>query len=189
MFVCCPRKALIDVIRNSAAKTTCCGRWSMRDYARTSRRPRFAARCRRRNPERRAALSPRQNQSPAAGASPLSHNQLVARDVDPRPRRRSGVSIVHRRRARLHNERPQLSKVLTPIVKIREAIPPQESFAGPIPFAPHGTAKSRPQPGILLAILLVTNAPRCARRRRTERASPALGAPVRTVPRHAAGPC
>jgi hypothetical protein len=33
------------------------------------------------------------------------------------------VGIVHRRRARLHNERPQFSKVLTPIVKIGEAIP------------------------------------------------------------------
>jgi hypothetical protein len=42
--------------------------------------------------------------------------------VEIRSPRRAGVAIVHRRRARLHNERPQFSKVLTPIVKIGEAI-------------------------------------------------------------------
>src|ERR1700757_4446719 len=89
----------------------------------------------------------------------LSHNQLVALDVETRTRRRPGVGIVHRRRARQHNERPQLGKVLTPIVKIRKAIPPQESFGGAIPFAPHGAAKSRPQLGIVLTILMATNAP------------------------------
>src|SRR5438132_13287992 len=61
--------------------------------------------------------------------------------------------------ARQRNERPQLGKVLTPIVKIREAIPPQEGFAGAIPFAPHGPAKSRPQLGIVLSILMATNLP------------------------------
>ena len=99
------------------------------------------------------------NQSIAAGASPLSHSQLVALDLETRARRRPGVGIVHRRRARLHNERPQFSKVLTPIVKIGEAIPPQEGFAGPVPFASHGAAKGRPQPGIVLAILMAANAP------------------------------
>ena len=44
-------------------------------------------------------------------------------------------------------------------VKIREAIPPQEGFAGAIPFAPHGPAKSRPQLGIVLSILMATNLP------------------------------
>jgi hypothetical protein len=54
---------------------------------------------------------------------------------------------------------PQLSKVLTSIVKIGEDIPPQESFAGAIPFAPHGAAKSRPQLGIVLTNLMATNLP------------------------------
>ena len=51
------------------------------------------------------------------------------------------------------------AKSLTPIVKIGEAIPPQESFAGAISFALHSAAKRRPQPGIVLAILMATNAP------------------------------
>src|SRR5258708_3162309 len=113
--------------------------------------------CHTRSRERRAALSQRKDQSRAGGASPLSHNQLVALDVETRTRRRPGVGIVHRRRARQHNERPQLGKVLTPIVKIRKAIPPQESFAGAIPFAPHCAAKSRPQLGLVLTILVATN--------------------------------
>jgi hypothetical protein len=79
-------------------------------------------------------------------------------DIETRARRRGGVGIVHRRRASAHNDRPQLSKVLTRIIKIREAIPPQESFAGPIPFTPHCAAKACPQPGIVL-VLLITNAP------------------------------
>jgi hypothetical protein len=76
-----------------------------------------------------------------------------------RARRRPGVGIVHRHRARLHNERLQLSKVLTSIVKIGEAISPQESFADPISFALHSAAKSRPQLGIVVTILKATNAP------------------------------
>ena len=56
-----------------------------------------------------------------------SHNQLIGLDVKTRARRGPGVGIVHRSRARLHNECPQLSKLPTPIVKIREAIPAQES--------------------------------------------------------------
>jgi hypothetical protein len=69
------------------------------------------------------------------------------------------VGIVHRPRASLHNKCSQLNKVLTRIVKIREAIPPQESFAGPIPFAPHRAAKGRSQLGVILPILMLTNAP------------------------------
>ena len=57
-----------------------------------------------------------------------SDNQLVALDIETRARRRPGVGIVHRRRARLHDERPQLSKVVTPIVKIGEAIFPGSRF-------------------------------------------------------------
>src|SRR5258707_8159529 len=51
------------------------------------------------------------------------------------------------------------AKSFTPIVKIGEAIPPQKSFAGPIPFAPHRAAKGRPELGIVLAILMATNVP------------------------------
>jgi hypothetical protein len=57
-----------------------------------------------------------------------SDNQLVALDIETRARSRPGVGIVHRRRARLHDERPQLSKVVTPIVKIGEAIFPGSRF-------------------------------------------------------------
>jgi hypothetical protein len=42
---------------------------------------------------------------------------------------------------------------------IREAIPPQENFAGPIPIAPHRATKGRSQPGVILSILMATNAP------------------------------
>ena len=92
----------------------------------------------------------------APHAKPGMHSRTLAAKK-PMARSRDRVGIVHRRRTSAHNDRPQLGKVLTPIVKIREAIPPQRSFAGPIPFAPHGAAKSRPQPGIVL-VLLITEA-------------------------------
>jgi hypothetical protein len=72
---------------------------------------------------------------------------------------RRGLGIAHCRSARLHNERPQLGEVLTRVVKIGEAIPPQDSFAGQISFAPDRAAQGRPQPGIILAIFLAANAP------------------------------
>jgi bifunctional non-homologous end joining protein LigD len=125
---------------------------------RTSRRPRCGVTCRIRNPERRAARSLRGNRCHAPGA-PLSHNQFVALDAETRARRRPGLRIAHRRRARLHNERPQLGEIPAPIVEIGEAIPPQNRCAGPISFAPDRAAKRRPQPGIVFAIFLAANAP------------------------------
>jgi hypothetical protein len=89
-------------------------------------------------PGAHSRLSLRKNQSLAAGASPLSrasprwakyglsHNQLVALDIETRARRRPGVGIVHRCRARLHNERPQFGKVRVVREKLEHQI---EQFA------------------------------------------------------------
>ena len=66
-------------------------------------------------------------------ASSLSHNELVRFNVETPARHRRGISVIHRRRARLKDERPQLSEVLTPIVKIGKAVPAKDSLADPIP--------------------------------------------------------
>ena len=120
--------------------------------------PERTANCRCEKTRRAAGRPPLSRASPRWEKFGLSHNQFVALDIETRARRWPGIGIVHRRRARLHNERPQLSKVVTLIIKIGEAIPPQETFAGTL-FAPHRAAKGRPQPGIVLAILMATKAP------------------------------
>jgi hypothetical protein len=91
------------------------------------------------------------------GASALSHNQLAGPGIETRTRR-PRLGIVPRSRASLLNKGSQLGKVLTAIVKVGKAIPSQNSFAGLIPFAPHGAAKGRPQPGKVRAILMETKA-------------------------------
>ena len=62
----------------------------------------------------------------AVWASALSHNQLVGLDVETPTRHRHGIRVIHRRRARLEDERPQLREVLTPIVKIRKTVPAKD---------------------------------------------------------------
>jgi hypothetical protein len=90
-----------------------------------------------------------------AGMSALSHNQLAGPGPET-PLRQRPLGLVHRSRARLLDNTPQLGKVLTTIVKIGKAISPQNSFAGLIPFASRGAAKCRPQPDIVNVILLAT---------------------------------
>src|SRR5271154_4389402 len=82
----------------------------------------------------------------------LRHNQLAGPDPERRTRPRRGV--VCRSRASLLDEGLQLGKVLTAIVKVGQAIPPQNRFAGPVPFAPRGAAQRRPKPGKVRAILV-----------------------------------
>jgi len=48
----------------------------------------------------------------------LGHNQVFGLDVETPARHRHGIRVIHRRRARLEDERPQLREVVTPIVKI-----------------------------------------------------------------------
>ena len=62
-----------------------------------------------------------------------------------RARLRRSIRIIHRHRASLQNEPPQLGEILTPIIEIRKAAPSQNSLAGPMPFPSHGAAKSRPE--------------------------------------------
>ncbi len=63
------------------------------------------------------------NQCIATGAA-LGHNQVRALDVERRGLRQPGVGIVHRRRARLRNKRPQLGEVLTPSLDLTDIAAP-----------------------------------------------------------------
>ena len=63
----------------------------------------------------------------------LSHNEFVRLDIETPLWHRHGICVFHRRRARFEDERPQLSEVLTPIVKIRKTVPTKDSLADPIP--------------------------------------------------------
>jgi hypothetical protein len=64
----------------------------------------------------------------AVGAA-LSRNQLVGLDVETSARCWHGVRVIHRCRARLEDERPQLREVLTPVVKVRKTVPAKDSLA------------------------------------------------------------
>src|SRR5215472_18439926 len=54
---------------------------------------------------------------------------------------------MHRRRARLEDERPQLSEVLTPIVEIGKTVPAEDSLADPISSPRQSSAKAGSEPG------------------------------------------
>jgi hypothetical protein len=73
---------------------------------------------------------------------PLTHNEFFRPDVETPPRHRHGIGVMHRRRARLEDERPQLGEVLTPVVKIEKGVPVKDSLADPIPSPGQSSAKA-----------------------------------------------
>jgi hypothetical protein len=83
--------------------------------------------------------------------SPLRHNEFVRLDVERTVWHRYGIRVIHRRRARLEDDRPQLSEVLTPIVKIRKTVPAKDSLADPIPPSGQSSAKARSESGTVPA--------------------------------------
>jgi len=90
----------------------------------------------------------------AAAAVDSSHHEFIRLDVQTPARRRYGIRVIYRRRARLKDERPQLSKVLTPIVKIGKAVPAEDSFADPIPSPGQSSAKAGSEPGAVPACVM-----------------------------------
>ena len=68
-----------------------------------------------------------------AVGSALSRNQLVGLDVETSTRCLHGDRVIHRRRARLEDERPQLREVLTPVAKVRKTVPAEDSLVDTIP--------------------------------------------------------
>src|SRR5215472_16273445 len=58
---------------------------------------------------------------------------------------------MHRRRARLEDERPQLSEVLTPVVEIRKIVSAEDSLADPISSPRQCSAKAGAEPGAVPA--------------------------------------
>jgi len=60
---------------------------------------------------------------PQRPLSPLRHHEFVRLDVETTVWHRYGIRVIHRRRARLKDERPQLSEVLTPIVENQKDCP------------------------------------------------------------------
>ena len=81
--------------------------------------------------------------------SPLRHNEFVRLDIETPVW--CGIRVIHRRRGRLKDERPQLSEVLTPVVKIGEAVSAEDSFADPIPSPGQSSAKAGSEPGAVPA--------------------------------------
>src|ERR1700751_3964097 len=86
-----------------------------------------------------------------SGAVASSHHEFIRLDIQTPARCRYGIRVIHRRRARLKDERPQLSEVLTPVVKIGEAVPAEDSFADPIPSPGQSSAKAGSEPGAVPA--------------------------------------
>src|SRR5215831_11598010 len=87
----------------------------------------------------------------AAAAVDSSHHEFIRLDVQTPARRRYGIRVIYRRRARLKDERPQLSEVPTPVVKIGKAVPAEDSFADPMPSPGQSSAKAGSEPGAVPA--------------------------------------
>ncbi|MBO0738065.1 MAG: hypothetical protein J2P48_16065 [Alphaproteobacteria bacterium] len=87
----------------------------------------------------------------AAAAVGLSHNPFVQLDVETPARRRPGIRIIHRCRTRLEDERPQLGKILTAIVKIGKAVPAEDSLADPMWSPAQSSAEPGSEPGAVPA--------------------------------------
>jgi hypothetical protein len=80
----------------------------------------------------------------------LSQNEFIRLDVEI-PTRRHGIGVIHRRRARLEDERTQLGEFLTPVVKIGKTVPAKDGFADPIASAGQSPAKAGSESGTLPA--------------------------------------
>ena len=85
---------------------------------------------------------------------PLTHNEFFRLDVETPPRHRHGIGVMHRRRARLEDERPQLGEVLTPVVKIGKGVPAKDSLADPIPSPGQSSAKAGSESGTVPASII-----------------------------------
>jgi hypothetical protein len=81
----------------------------------------------------------------------LSENEFIRFDVDTPTRRRHGLCVIHRRRARLEDERPQLGEFLTPVVKIGKSVPAKDGFADPIASPGQSPAKAGSESGTVPA--------------------------------------
>jgi hypothetical protein len=88
---------------------------------------------------------------PQPPLSPLSHNQFVQLDVETPAWHQLGIRIIHRCRTRLEDERPQLGKILTTIIKIGEAVPAEDSLADPISSPGQSSAKAGSEPSAVPA--------------------------------------
>src|SRR6516225_2413796 len=86
--------------------------------------------------------------------SPLSHHELVRFKAETPTRHRPGISVIHRRRARLQDERPELGEVLTPVVKIGKTVPAKDSLADPIPSSGQSSAKAGSESGTVPATVI-----------------------------------
>jgi hypothetical protein len=84
--------------------------------------------------------------------SPLRHNEFVRLDIETPVW--CGIRVIHRRRARLEDDRPQRSEVLTPIVKIRKTVPAKDSLADPIPSSGQSLAKPGSESGAIAASII-----------------------------------
>jgi hypothetical protein len=86
----------------------------------------------------------------SAAAVALSHYEFVETPA----RHRHGIRVIHRRRARLQDERPQLSEVLTPVVKIGKTVPTKDSLTDPILSSGQSSAKTDSESGAVRASVM-----------------------------------
>ena len=70
--------------------------------------------------------------------------------------RRYGLRVIHRRRARLEDDRPQHGEVLTPIVKIRKTVSAKDSLADPILSCRQSSAKAGSESGTVAASIIAS---------------------------------
>jgi hypothetical protein len=81
----------------------------------------------------------------------LSDNQFVQLDVETPAWHRLSIRIIRRCRTRLEDERPQLGKILTTIVKIGEAVPAEDSLTDPVSSPGQSSAKAGSEPSAVHA--------------------------------------
>ena len=86
--------------------------------------------------------------------SPLRHNEFVRLDIETPVW--CGIRVIHRRRARLEDDRPQLGEVLTPIVKIRKTVSAKDGLADPIPSCGQSSAKAGSESGTVAASIIAS---------------------------------
>jgi hypothetical protein len=86
----------------------------------------------------------------------LSHNEFVRLDIETPVWHQHGSRIIHCGLPGLEDEHPQLSEVLTPIVKIRKTVPAKDSLADPIPSAGQSAAKAGSESGRVLTIVIAS---------------------------------
>src|SRR5215831_3594109 len=88
--------------------------------------------------------------------SRLSHNEFVRLNIETPAWHQHESRVIHRGHLRPEDEHPQLSEILTPVVKIRKTVPAKDSLADPIPSAGQSAAKASSESSAVPAIVIAS---------------------------------